>query len=189
MKAFDRVHKHYDNFINLFNLNKMYEINDALELKGDEVIIDIGGGTGRLAEYLSQSCSGVYVLDESEGMISRVRANPKVVAVLGNALETPFEGNSFDIVIMSDVLHHIENQSALIEEITRILKKDGNLLIMDFERKHIKTRLLRTFEYILFGRLYFRTSKEVISLIKDKFKINKFIDNKYYFIIKGEKNV
>lgn len=188
LKAFDKVHKHYDNFINLFNLNKMYEIKDVLELKGDEVVVDIGGGIGRLAEYLSQSCKGVYILDESEGMISKVKANPKVVAVLGNALETPFESGSFDIVIMSDVLHHIEKQSALMKEISRILKKNGSLLIMDFEKKHIKTKLLRAFEYVLFGRLYFRTGDEVINLMKDKFKITNFIDNKYYFIIKGEKN-
>ena len=189
MKDFDRVHKQYDSFINLFNLNKMDEIKDALELLGDEVVIDIGGGTGRLAEYLSQSCKIVYVLDESEGMLSRVKANTKVVTVLQNALHTPFNNSSVDVVVMSDVLHHISKQSALIEEISRILKKDGRLLILDFEKKHIKTKLLGAFEYILFGRLYFRTSKEVVSLLKDRFKITKFIDKKYYFIVKGEKNV
>lgn len=188
MKEFDRVHKHYDSFINLFNLNKMDEIKAALELQGDEVVIDMGGGTGRLAEYLSQSCRVVYVLDESEGMLSRVKANTKVVTMLGSALDTSFDSCSVDVVVMSDVLHHIGNQLTLIEEISRILKWDGRLIILDFEKKHIKTKLLRAFEYILFGRLYFRTGKEIVSLLKDKFKISKFIDNKYYFIVKGEKN-
>lgn len=188
LKEFDRVHKYYDSFIKLFNLNKMDEIRDVLELQGNEVVIDIGGGTGRLAEYLSQSCRVVYVLDESKGMLSKVRANSRVVTTLGNALDAPFDSNWADVVVISDVLHHIENQSALIEEITRVLKKDGKLLILDFEKKHIKTKILRAFEYILFGRLYFRTSKEVVSLLKDRFKITKFIDNKYYFIVRGEKN-
>lgn len=188
LKEFDRVHKYYDSFIKLFNLNKMDEIRDVLELQGNEVVIDIGGGTGRLAEYLSQSCRVVYVLDESKGMLSKVRANSRVVTTLGNALDAPFDSNWADVVVISDVLHHIENQSALIEEISRVLKKDGKLLILDFEKKHIKTKILRAFEYILFGRLYFRTSKEVVSLLKDRFKITKFIDNKYYFIVRGEKN-
>lgn len=189
LKKFDKVHKHYDNFINLFNLNKMDEIKDALELKGDEVVVDIGGGTGRLAECLSQSCRMVYILDESEGMLSRVKGNEKVVTVKGDALKAPFDCSSFDVVVMSDVLHHIGNQSALIEEVFRMLKRDGKLLIMDFEKKHVKTRLLGAFEFTLFGRLYFRTSKEVQGLIKDKFNITRFIDNKYYFIVVGEKNV
>ena len=49
--------------------------------------------------------------------------------------------------------------------------------------------MLRVFEFILFGKLYFKTSEEIQELIKDKFKIRNFIDNKYYFIIIGEKNV
>ncbi len=188
LKKFDRVFKHYDKFIELFNLNKMDEIKDVLELQGDEVVLDIGGGTGRLADYLSKNCQIVYVLDESKGMLSKVKANTKVLPILGEALDTNFDSNSVDVVIMSDVLHHIKDQKKLIEEIYRILKKDGKLVILDFEKKHIKIRILRVFEYILFGKLYFRTSKEVINLIKNKFTIAKFIDKKYYFIIRGEKN-
>lgn len=188
MKKFDRVSEHYDNFMKLFNFNKMNEIKNALELRGDEVVIDIGGGTGSLAEYISGSCKVVYVLDESKGMLSKVKANPKIVPILGDALDITFDSSSIDVVTMVDVLHHIENQPRLIEEIYRVLKEDGKLLILDFEKNHIKTKILRAFEYILFGKLYFRTSKEVINLIKDRFTIAKFIDNKYYFIIIGEKN-
>ena len=83
---------------------------------------------------------------------------------------------------------HIKNQKKLIEETYRVLKNDGKLVILDFEKNNIKIKILRAFEYILFGKLYFRTSEEVINLIKDKFTITKFIHKKYYFIIKGEKN-
>lgn len=188
VKKFDRVFKHYDNFMKLFNFNKANGIKDVLELRGDEVVLDIGGGTGNLGEYLSESCQVVYVLDESKGMLSKVKANTKVVPVLGDALYTTFDSSSVDVVTIVDVLHHIENQPRLIEEIYRILKEDGKLLILDFEKRHIKTKILRAFEYILFGKLYFRTREEVINLIKDEFTITKFIDNKYYFIIMGEKN-
>jgi len=188
VKKFDRVFKHYDNFMKLFDFNKMNEIKNILELRGDEVVVDIGGGTGNLGEYLSESCQVVYVLDESKGMLSKVKANTKVVPVLGDALYTTFDSSSVDVVTIVDVLHHIENQPRLIEEIYRILKEDGKLLILDFEKRHIKTKILRAFEYILFGKLYFRTREEVINLIINEFTITKFIDNKYYFIIMGEKN-
>lgn len=189
MKKFDRVFKHYDNFIRLFNLNKMDEIKDVLKINKDEVVLDIGGGTGKLAEYISENCKAVYVLDESSGMLSKVKKSQKIVTVLGNALTTNFESSSFDAVVISDVLHHIKDQKRLIEEAYRILKSDGRLIIMDFEKRHIKTKILRAFENILFGRLYFKTGKEVIDLIEDRFTITDFIDNKYYFLIKGEKNV
>lgn len=189
MKKFDRVFKHYNKFIQIFNLNKMIEIKAILELQGDEIIVDIGGGTGSLAEYLSTDCKAVYVIDESEGMLSLIKPNKKVIPILGDALDTKFKTSSADVVIVSDALHHIENQEKTIKEIHRILKKDGKIIILDFEKRHIKTKLLRVFEYILFGKLYFRTSKQVIELIEAKFIITKFIHNKYYFIIRGEKNV
>lgn len=188
MKRFDKVYKHYNKFIDLFNLNKMGEIKDVLKLQGDETVLDIGGGTGRLADYISEDCRLVYVLDESEGMLSEVETNAKVVTVLGNALDTNFDNNSIDIVILSDVLHHIKEQVLLIDEIYRILGNNGKLVILDFEKSHMKIMILRIFEYILFGKLYFRTSKEVNDLIKDKFIITKSIHKGYYFIIKGEKN-
>ena len=188
MKKFDRVYKHYDNFIKLFNLDKKGEIKDILELKGEEIVLDIGGGTGKLAEYICEDCKIVYVLDESKGMLSKVEENARVVPILGDVLDINFENNSIDIVIISDVLHHIENQQRLIEETYRILKKNGKLIILDFEKNHIKTKILKAFEFTLFGKLYFRTSKDVVNLISGKFTITKFIDKKYFFIIRGEKN-
>lgn len=188
MKKFDKVFKHYDHFINLFNLNQEKEIKDVLQLKGNEIILDIGGGTGRLAEYLSKSCQKIYVLDESKGMLSKVKENQKVVPVLGNALDSKFESKSIDIVVLCDVLHHIKNQTRLIKEISRVLKMNGKLLILDFEKNHIRIKLLRAFEYLLFGKLYFKTSQEVKDIIQEEFTITQFVSKKYYFLIKGEKN-
>lgn len=188
MKAFDKVYHKYDKFMNFFKLYKLDEIKEALGLKGDEIVVDIGGGTGKLAEFLRDSCNKFYVLDESEGMLSRVRKDEKIIPVLGNAMDTDFETNSVDVVILSDVLHHIENQAKLIDEISRILKENGKLLIMDFEKKHFKTRILICFERILFGRLRFRTQKEVLDLLEEKFVIKELFDYSYYFIVVGEKN-
>ena len=188
MKAFDKVYLHYDKFMNFFNLYKLDEIKEALQLKGKEIVVDIGGGTGELAKYLSDKCQKVYVLDESEKMLSKVKKSEKIIPVLENALDTEFQPNSIDVVILSDVLHHIENQTKLIDEISRILKNNGKLLIMDFEKRHLKTKLLSFFESILFGRLKFKTKKEVLNLLQEKFIISNVFDYKYYFIIIGEKN-
>ncbi|MCG8502274.1 MAG: class I SAM-dependent methyltransferase [Firmicutes bacterium] len=188
MKAFDKVYGHYDAFMKLFNLYKIEEIRTVLNLQGYEILADIGGGTGCLAASLSDHCQKIYVLDESERMLSKVKTNEKIIPVPGDALHMPFEDGSMDIVILSDVLHHLEEQQALIAEIHRILKRKGKMLILDFDKRYIKTKLLRFFEYLLFGKLYFRTSREVKDLCKDKFVMHTFIDKQYYFMILGEKN-
>ena len=187
IKDFDKVYNYYDRFMNKFNLYKLQEVKDAANINENEVIVDIGGGTGKLAKYICDSCKMVYVLDESNKMLSKVNRTKNLICINGDALKTPFESNSIDIVILSDVFHHIKEQKELVIEIRRILKDGGRLVILDFNRKHIRTRLLRAFEFILFGRLFFRTKDEVRILLEKYFYISKVSDNGYYFIFVGEK--
>lgn len=186
-KDFDKVYKYYDKFMAIFNLYKIRDIEDAASINEDEVVVDIGGGTGFLANHICNSCNTVYVLDESEKMLSRVEERGNVKVKKGNALSTPFDSGSIDTVIMSDVFHHIKEQEELIAEISRILKDSGKIVIMDFHKNHIRTRLLRLFEFILFGRLFFRTKDEIKVLLEKHFHISKVYDKGYYFIFVGEK--
>jgi len=187
IKDFDKVYKYYDKFMSIFKLYKLEEIKVAANLEGDEVVVDIGGGTGRLAQYISNSCSTVYVLDESDKMLLKVKHSENLISINGNALKAPFEDKSIDTVIMSDVFHHIKEQEELIVEINRMLKHDGKIIILDFNKKHIKTRLLRAFEFILFEKLYFRTKDEIQVLLEKYFYISKVYDKGYYFIVVGDK--
>ncbi|WZL72975.1 class I SAM-dependent methyltransferase [Clostridiaceae bacterium 35-E11] len=187
MREFDKVYRYYDIFMKVFQLYKVEEIKDALKLQGNEKIVDIGGGTGHLAQHLWDQCNKIYVVDESERMLSQIKTNEKILPILGDGLNTNFEDRSMDVVILADVMHHIEKQQKLIEEVHRILKEKGRILILDFDRKHLRTKLLRCFEYFLFGKLYFRTSKEAKDLLGGKFAIESCMAKKYYFIIVGEK--
>lgn len=184
---FDKVYKHYDNFMKLFKLYKVEQIENVLNVQGDEIVLDIGGGTGYLAAHISKKCKKVYVLDESEKMLSRIQAGDNVIPIVGDALDLSIDSENIDIVILSDVFHHVKKQEKLIEEIYKKLDKNGKILILEFNKEHYKTKILRIFEYILFGKLYFRSSKEVSKIIQSKFNIKKFVDYKYYFIILGEK--
>ncbi|SMB79473.1 Methyltransferase domain-containing protein [Desulfonispora thiosulfatigenes DSM 11270] len=188
MKDFDKVSAHYDSFMRTFKLYKVREIKEVLNLQGTEIILDIGGGTGHLAQHLKEDCKKVYILDESEKMLSKIKPNKKIVPIVGDALTTNFKDKSIDVVILADVLHHISQQEKLIVEIERVLKDKGKILILDFDRKYLRTKLLRLFEYFLFGKLYFKTSREVKELLKDRFTVHLCRQEKYYFIIKGEKN-
>lgn len=184
---FDKVYKYYDRFMAMFNLYKHEEVKAAANIDEHDVVVDIGGGTGRLAQYICNSCKRVYVLDESEKMLSMVKQGENLICIRGNALKTPFEDDSVDIVVLSDVFHHIKEQKDLIVEINRILKYGGKIVLLDFNRKHIKTKLLRAFEFILFGGLFFRTKDEVGNLLEKYFYIEKVYEKGYYFIFVGEK--
>jgi len=168
-KDFDKVHIHYDGFMKLLGLYRDKEISELLELKGHERILDVGGGTGYLANCLIEKCAEIYVLDESEDMLSHVAEGEGIHKIVGDALRMTVENESMDIVILSDIFHHIRDQEKLIDESFRVLKKGGRILIHDFDSRYSKTKLLICFEKILFGRLYFRTIDDVIRLLEKRF--------------------
>lgn len=188
LNDFDKVHKHYDNFMKLFNLYKHEDILTLADFKNHQVVVDIGGGTGALAEFISYSCTTVYVLDKSNKMLSKVKTSKNVISIEGDALNTPFKDNTIDTVILSDVFHHIKEQNQLILEISRILKPGGKIVILDFNKNYLKTKLLIAFEFFIFGPLYFKTLQEVKNMLETAFSITRINDKGYYFILTGEKN-
>lgn len=185
-KKFDKVHKHYDAFMRMFHLYKTDEILKALPLTGHETILDIGGGTGRLAVFLKDFCKKVYVLDESEKMLSRLEHFHNIIPIKGDAFDLSVV-EDVDVIILSDVFHHIKEQDELMTVIYNKLNTGGRLLIMDFDRRHYKVKLLRAFEYTLFGRLYFKTPETLKAIVSKRFKVIDEYNYDYYFIILGEK--
>lgn len=188
MKPFDRVYRHYDAFMKLCGLYKTDDILSVLKLNGDEMILDIGGGTGYLANKLSKHCNNIYILDESEKMMSVVTPNDNITTIVGDACHTNFNNNTFDVVILADVLHHIKDQNLLISEVHRLLKSSGKLLILDFDKNHLMTKILISFEYLLFGHLFFKNLKETRQLLLEKFTMHDEINMGWYFILTGVKH-
>lgn len=190
MAKFNKVYKQYDTFMKLFNLYKIEEITNFLDLKGNEVIGDLGGGTGRLASELSLLCDKIYVIDESEKMLSKVKSDSNIISVNENILNLSLEDNCLDLVILTDVLHHIKEQDKLIKIAYRLLKPEGKLLILDFNRGYMKTKVLHLFESLLFGKLYYKTCGETINmLVRNSFNNIKVNNNSFYYLILGEKHV
>lgn len=187
MSSFDKVYKQYDLFMKIFNLYKSEEIISFLGLKGNETIADFGGGTGHLANKLSEHCEKIYVVDESEKMLSKINKNNKVIPKKGNIIRTTFKDNSFDYVLLTDVLHHVKNQNRLIREIRRVLKKDGKLLIMDFNPSYKRVKLLGVIERLLFRKIYYKNCGFVINLLlTNDFKKLKVENNSYFYLVMGE---
>lgn len=95
--------------------------------KENPKILDIGCGTGKNLEEFKQY-GRTYGLDNSQEAIKFCQKRGLKNIKLGKAEKTPFKINSFDLITLLDVLEHTDDDRAL-EEIYRILKKNGLLLI------------------------------------------------------------
>jgi SAM-dependent methyltransferase len=114
------------------------KVINALELRGDERVVDYGAGTGRFAAAVAARLRGgeVFAVDESPDMFQLLsrRADDGIRPLLVVSNTVPLDTGSVDLVLAVNVLHEIRGESAL-EEIGRLLAADGRLLVVDWERE------------------------------------------------------
>jgi len=90
-------------------------------------VLEIGCGTGFFTKEISKMEVDLTAIDISPDLIEIARTNmtgSKVELRIENAYQMTFEDNTFDAVIGSSVLHHLEVVKAL-KEIYRVLKPGG----------------------------------------------------------------
>ena len=93
----------------------------------DGCILDVGGGTGIMAQFLPDFIDrkNYYNSDVSSEMLKYSRYQN----VLAAAETLPFSDSSFDYVISSDVLEHVNDKTRALSECYRVLKPGGLFLL------------------------------------------------------------
>jgi len=104
-------------------------------------ILDFGCGTGWFTERLADFGQATGI-DLNEEAIEEARSRwPHIRFIGGNLFEHPLRANSFDIVVSSQVIAHVEDQSAYIETAAKLLRPDG-FLILSTNNKFVMDRLV-----------------------------------------------
>jgi 2-polyprenyl-3-methyl-5-hydroxy-6-metoxy-1,4-benzoquinol methylase len=111
-------------------LRRHYEF--ALDfVRQRDIVMDAGCGNGFGTAILAAKAKHAIGLDRSQEVIEEARRRHPGVAmsfVVGDVLRTPFRGDSFDCVLCMETLEHL-NGVQFTDEIHRIVKKDGSLVI------------------------------------------------------------
>jgi ubiquinone/menaquinone biosynthesis C-methylase UbiE len=96
----------------------------------DQRVLDVGGGMGRMSVPLSRT-HFVTLTDISSQMLELARpaASDRLRLQVADARALPFDGGEFDYVLCIDVLPHIPEPRQLLQEVVRMLKPGGTLVI------------------------------------------------------------
>jgi ubiquinone/menaquinone biosynthesis C-methylase UbiE len=106
-------------------------------------VLEIGSGPGYLGlEWLSRTSNSTLTgLEISQDMVDQARRNAaeyrfseRATYVQGTGAKLPFPDASFDGVITASSLHEWDNPTETLQEIWRVLKPGGRLLVLDFRR-------------------------------------------------------
>jgi ubiquinone/menaquinone biosynthesis C-methylase UbiE/DNA-binding transcriptional ArsR family regulator len=113
-------------------------IRAALADKPFRSLLDLGTGTGRMLELFGREIERGLGLDLSLPMLHLARdrlerAGLKHCSVRqGDIYDLPLPNDSFDVVILHQVLHFLDDGARAIREAARVLRPGGRLLVVDF---------------------------------------------------------
>ncbi|MFW5919266.1 MAG: class I SAM-dependent methyltransferase [Halanaeroarchaeum sp.] len=110
------------------------ELVGALELDGDERVVDLGSGTGFYTREVAPYAGTVHAVDLQEEMHDFFRENgiPDTVEPVTAAIDdVPFEDESHDAAYSTMTFHEFVSQGALAE-LRRVLRTGARVVIVDW---------------------------------------------------------
>ncbi len=164
---FDLIAPWYERLIHPQDPARLLE---ALQLTPESRVLDAGGGTGRVAQFL-QPARQLVVADLSVGMLRYAQEKPHVQAVAALTEQMPFPDGTFDRIVMVDALHHVFEQAKSVRELWRVLAPGGRMIIEepDFNLPIIKALALG--EKLLLMRSHFLYPKEIAALLPPEARV------------------
>lgn len=101
-------------------------------------LLDLGTGTGRMLDLLAGRADRAVGIDGNLAMLNVARSrierggNRNIQLRQGDLYALPVERDGYDVVVIHQVLHYLDDPSRALREAARVLRPGGRLLVVDF---------------------------------------------------------
>ncbi|PIR53507.1 hypothetical protein COU76_00740 [Candidatus Peregrinibacteria bacterium CG10_big_fil_rev_8_21_14_0_10_49_10] len=100
-----------------------------LDLKTEERCLDIGCGLGYMLSKLQNVGAELHGIDTSQESVEYVQKHITPHAKVGSCISIPYPDNHFDKALFCEVIEHVEDDRTALQEIYRVLKPGGRVVI------------------------------------------------------------
>jgi ubiquinone/menaquinone biosynthesis C-methylase UbiE len=158
---------YYDRFFQVDrDLDRLIALVDP---EPEHRLLDIGGGTGRIARHFCGRVAHVCLLDPSPGML-RESSRKELCAsqpclTQGESEALPYADASFERIIVVDAFHHLRDQEQAAREMVRVLSPGGRLVIQEPDISHWGVKLIALGEKLLWMRSHFYTPAAIGAIL------------------------
>ena len=156
----------------------------------NDKILDYGCGPGTFSVKLSSMTKNqVYGIDISKKFIEECEILKNTLKIDNfhpqhvEGKKLPYNDNSFDLILLFDVIHHLEDINENFVEIKRVLKKSGKLVIYEPNKLNPLIALMHIIDPIERGLLRVGTKKKYSNILR-KYEMSE-IEQKYSGIVVG----
>ena len=139
VKEFTKAAKIYDSeHSGIYEMCKYDYPKVLAELKTADFqdVLDCGCGTGPMVEILTEKYPDKQYtgLDLTPEMIKKAQEKnlPNTEFIIGDCENLPFADESFDVIICTNSFHHYPNPQAFFDNVYRVLRKNGRLILRDY---------------------------------------------------------
>ncbi|MCS7251387.1 MAG: methyltransferase domain-containing protein [Anaerolineae bacterium] len=138
-----------------------------LDLPTQGRLLDLGGGTGRVAFALREMVGLAIVADAAWGMLRVARRRPNLLPVQALAERLPFADATFARIVIVDALHHFVDARAAIQEAARVLQPGGRLVIEEPDIHRWPVKGIAWLEQLIGLRSRFLNAQQIRELIEE----------------------
>lgn len=109
---------------------------DALTLSAEDVVADVGAGTGYFTLRLAKRVSHVFATDVQPEMLATLRGRlpprSNVTTLPASTSDSGLPASCCDLVLMVDVYHELADPRGVLASVRRALKTGGRLVLVEY---------------------------------------------------------
>lgn len=166
---FGLIAPYYDK---VFQPGELDTLFDLIGVPIQGTILDVGGGTGRISQYLGDQAERIIVADLSLEMLIQANNKNRLLAACSHAEQLPFNTSEFDRIIMIDALHHVCNHQETADELWRVLKPGGRIVVEEPDIRKFGVKALALVEKLLGMRSHFIPPPKIAALFGEESKMD-----------------
>ena len=134
---------------------------EAMDLPVAGRLLDVGGGTGRVASLLAACVGQVVIADETAAMLHEAYNKGLCCPIVSHAERLPFGADSFERVLVVDALHHFAHQRRALQELARVLRPGGRLVVEEPDLNRVSVKFVALAEKLALMRSHFLYPHEI----------------------------
>jgi ubiquinone/menaquinone biosynthesis C-methylase UbiE len=192
---FDQLAPTWDKELTPERLNRLGKIIEELDIKPEYHVLDIGSGTGVLVPFLAARLGSegkILALDFSMEMLVQAQAKdfpPIVGFAQADIIAIPLANDSMDLAMCNSALPHFGDKGKALQEIARVLRTNGRLVICHTMSREALNRLHESIGGAVANDLLPDESHLRRLIAQARLKITHFEDGPERYLVIADKSI